>query len=162
MRLLDRNGRPSKLPVELPGARATSCGDGCRRFRLPPSVREVAVCVRERGRTFATTLPATWERDGNERARALLRRAEREMRSLRGVRELEQLSSGPGTRATTEYRLATPDRLEWETGRGVRSVVIGRRQWIRQPGLGWNEGDYGSGLAFKTRACFAWSTTSRT
>jgi len=161
VRLLDSNGRPAKVPVELPGARATSCGDGCRRFRLPASAREVAVGVRERGRTFATTLPATWERDGNERARALLRRAEREMRSLKGVRELEQLSSGPGTGATTEYRLTAPDRLEWETGRGVRSVVIGRRQWIRQPGLGWNEGDYGSGLAFKTRAWFAWSRYAR-
>jgi len=161
VRLLDRDGKPSKVPVELPGARASSCGDGCRRFRLPPSAREVAVEVRERGRAYATTLPATWKPDGNARARALLRRAERTMRSLRGVRELETLSSGPGTGATTEYRLAAPDRLEWKTGRGVRSVVIGRRQWIRQPGLSWNEGDYGSGLAFKTRSWFAWSRYAR-
>jgi copper transport protein len=161
VRLLDREGRPSKLPVELPGARASSCGDGCRRFRLPPSAREVAVEVRERDRTFATTLPATWERGGNARARALLRRTERAMRALRGVRERENLTSGPGTGATTEYRLAAPDRLEWKTARGVRSVVIGRRQWIRQPGLGWNEGDYGAGLAFRTRSWFAWNRYAR-
>jgi copper transport protein len=161
VRLLDREGRPSKLPVELPGARASSCGDGCRRFRLPPSAREVAVEVRERDRTFATTLPATWERGGNARARALLRRTERAMRALRGVRERENLTSGPGTGATTEYRLAAPDRLEWKTARGVRSVVIGRRQWIRQPGLGWDEGDYGAGLAFRTRSWFAWNRYAR-
>ena len=83
------------------------------------------------------------------------------MRALRGVRELERLTSGPGTGATTEYRLRAPDRLAWETGRGVRSVVIGRRQWMRQPGLGWREGAYGSGLAFKTRAWFAWSRYAR-
>jgi hypothetical protein len=83
------------------------------------------------------------------------------MRALRGVRELETLTSGPGTGATTEYRLAAPDRLAWRTGRGVESVVIGRRQWIRQPGLGWNEGEYGSGLSFKTRSWFAWSRYAR-
>jgi hypothetical protein len=83
------------------------------------------------------------------------------MRALPGVRERERLSSGPGTGATTEYRLAAPDRLEWTTGRGVRSVVIGRRQWIRQPGLRWNEGEYGAGLAFRTRSWFAWNRYAR-
>ncbi len=161
VRLLDRKGRPAKLPVELPGARVSGCGDGCRRFRLPASAREVEVAVRERGRRYATALPAEWDRGANGRARALLRRAERTMRALRGVRELERLTSGPGTGATTEYKLRAPDRLEWETGRGVRSVVIGRRQWVHQPGLGWREGSYGSGLAFKTRAWFAWSRYAR-
>jgi copper transport protein len=161
VRVLDRDGDPAKLPVELPRARVTSCGDGCRRFRLPASAREVEVAVRERGRRYATALPAVWERRGNRRARALLRRAEATMRALPGVRELERLSSGPGTGATTQYRLRAPDRLAWETGRGVRSVVIGRRQWVRQPGLGWREGDYGSGLAFKTRSWFAWSRYAR-
>jgi copper transport protein len=161
VRVLDRKGRPVQGPVEVPGARASRCGDGCRRFRLPASSRDVPVTVQEGGRIYATTLPATWEEGGNARARALLRRAQRTMRALRGVREIESLTSGPGTSATTEYRLAAPDRLAWETGRGVRSVVIGRRQWVRQPGLGWREGPYGSGLAFKTRAWFAWSRYAR-
>jgi len=161
VRVLDRDGDPAKLPVELPGARVTSCGDGCRRFRLPAAAREVEVAVRERDRRYTTALPAVWKRGGNERARALLRRAEGAMRALPGVRELERLSSGPGTGATTEYRLRAPDRLAWETGREVRSVVIGRRQWIRQPGLDWREDEYGSGLAFKTRSWFAWSRYAR-
>ena len=161
VRLLDSKGKPAQVPVELPGARASSCGVGCRRFRLPPSATGVEVAVRERGRRYATTLPATWDRAGNRRARDMLRRAERTMRALRGVRELERLSSGPGTGATTEYRLRAPDRLAWHTGRGVESVVIGRRQWIRQPGIGWREQPYGSGLAFKTRTWFAWSRYAR-
>jgi hypothetical protein len=161
VRLLDRKGRPARVPVELPGARASSCGAGCRRFALPASAEGVEVAVRERGRRYATTLPARWEADGSRRARTLLRRAERTMRALGGVRELEELTSGPGTGATTEYRLRAPDRLAWRTGRGVESVVIGRRQWIRQPGLGWREGPYGSGLAFKTRSWFAWSRYAR-
>ena len=161
VRLLDRKGRPAKLPVELPGARSSACGDGCRRFRLPATAREVDVAVREGERRYTTALPAEWENGANRRARALLRRAERTMRALSGVRELESLTSGPGTGATTEYRLRAPDRLAWETGRGVRSVVIGRRQWVRQPSLGWREGPYGSGLAFKTRAWFAWSRYAR-
>ena len=39
--------------------------------------------------------------------------------------------------------------------------MIGRRQWIRQPGIGWREQPYGSGLAFKTRSWFAWSRYAR-
>ncbi len=161
VRLLDRRGRPARLPFELPGARASSCGDGCRRFRLPPDAKGVEVALRERGRRYATTLPAAWRQGDNRRARALLRRAQRTMRALRGVREIERLTSGPGTGATTEYRLQAPDRLAWKTGRGVRSVVIGRRRWLTQPGLGWRGGEYAGGLAFKTRTWFAWSRYAR-
>ena len=57
------------------------------------------------------------------------------MRGLRGVRELERLTSGPGTSATTEYRLSAPDRLAWRTGGGVTGVVIGTRQWVKAPGV---------------------------
>ena len=122
MRLLDRKGRPAKLPVE----RAARARPAVRR-RLPPlplrpSAREVEVGVRERGRRYerdaARALGARRER----RARALLRRAERTMRALRGVRELERLTSGPGTGATTEYRLRAPDRLGVEhRARGARA-----------------------------------------
>ena len=84
------------------------------------------------------------------------------MRSLRGVRELERLTSGPGSGATTEYRLAAPDRLRWRTGRGVESIVIGKRQWIRARGGPWRAGQYGSGLAFRTRSWFAWGRYART
>ena len=84
------------------------------------------------------------------------------MRGLRGVQQLEQLSSGPGTGATTRYRLRAPDRLAWVTGRGVRSVVIGKRQWMTEPGSPWREGDYGSGLSFKTRTWFTWQQYART
>ena len=84
------------------------------------------------------------------------------MRRLRGVQQLEQLSSGPGTGATTRYRLRAPDRLAWVTGRGVRSVVIGKRQWMTEPGSPWREGDYGSGLSFKTRSWFTWQQYART
>ena len=121
VRLLDRKGKPARVPVELPGARVTSCGVGCRRFRLPPTHRRGGRGARARPR-YATTLPATWDPGGEPRGRAsILRRAERTMRALRGVRELERLSSGPGTGATTEYRLRAPDRLAWHTGRGVRA-----------------------------------------
>jgi hypothetical protein len=84
------------------------------------------------------------------------------MRGLRGIRELEQISSGPGTAARTEYRLRAPDRLAWRTGRGVESVVVGDRQWLRTADGPWREGEYGSGLAFKTRSWFAWRRYART
>ena len=165
VRVLDREGRPAKVPVEVTGAR-----DVVVRRRLPalrrlrprrgrrggrragdrrrPALRGVAArgagtAAATRGRGRCSSAPS---------ARCA---------ACDGVRELEKLSSGPGTGATTEYRLRAPDRLAWVTGRGVKSVVIGRRQWIRKPGLGWDEGEYGSGLAFKTRSWFAWSRYAR-
>jgi len=162
VRLLDRRGRPSGVPVELPGARAAPCGSGCRRFRLPASATTIGVAVRERGRRHATRLPAAWEPGASRRARRLLRRAEATMRDLDGVREVERLTSGPGTFATTEYRLRAPDRLAWRTGRDVQSVVIGKRQWMRTPETSWRAGPYGSGLGFRTRSWFAWGRYART
>ena len=69
VRVLDRKGAPARVPVELPGARTSSCGPGCRRFRLPAGATGVEVAVRERGKRYATTLPATWDGGGNARAR---------------------------------------------------------------------------------------------
>jgi hypothetical protein len=156
VRVLDVRGKPSRAAIDVAGA--APCGTGCRRFRLPPDADAVDVSVAgER-----VTLPARWDAGANRRARELLGRAERAMRALPGVREKERLSSGPGTGATTEYRLHAPDRLEWKTGRGVQSVVIGKRQWMRSPGGDWREGTYGSGLAFRTRSWFAWERYART
>ena len=161
IRVLDFRGRPSDVPVELAGA-AGSCGEGCRRFRLEAGADTVDVALREKGRRHAASLPARWDAAGSRRARALLARAEETMRGLRGIREVERISSGPGTGARTEYRLRAPDRLAWRTGRGVESVVVGDRQWIRTTSGPWREGQYGSGLAFKTRSWFAWRRYART
>jgi hypothetical protein len=120
------------------------------------------VSVEERGQRYATRLPTRWDAEGGARARRLLDRAEQTMRGLSGVRQSERLTSGPGTLATTEYRLRAPDRLAWVTGRGVRSVVVGDRQWMKTPETPWREGEYGSGLAFKTRSWFAWRRYART
>ena len=156
VRVLDYRGKPSHAPIAVPGA--APCGTGCRRFRLPAGATEVPVSVGG----ASTRLPATWDAAGSRRARKILDRANATMRGLRGVRELERLSSGPGTGATTEYRLRAPDRLAWITGRGARSVVIGKRQWMTEPGSAWREGDYGSGLAFRTRSWFTWDQYART
>jgi copper transport protein len=161
VRTLDVRGRPSDVPLELAGA-GGACGEGCRRFRLDAGADTVDVALREDGRRYAVSLPARWDAAGNRRAGRLLARAEETMRGLRGVREVELISSGPGTRARTEYRLRAPDRLAWRTGRGVQSVVVGDRQWLRTPSAPWREEAYGSGLTFKTRSWFAWRRYART
>jgi copper transport protein len=159
--VLDIHGRPAAVPIDLPGAKASRCGPGCRRFALPGGADAVEVGVRERGRRYLARLPAHWESSANRRAARLLRRAEDTMRALPGVRELERITSGPGTLATTEYRLRAPDRLAWRTGGGVLGVVVGRRQWVRAPGIPWREDAYGAGLAFRTRTWFRWRTYAR-
>jgi putative copper export protein len=161
VRILDRRGRPADVPVAIGGGTARPCGTGCRRFRVERPAAALRVTVREGGRDHVAVLPARWRAGANARARALLARAESAMRGLRGVRELERVTSGPGTLAETEYRLAAPDRMRWRTGGGVEGVVIGDRQWLRTADLPWRESEYGSGVPFRTRAWFRWRTYAR-
>jgi hypothetical protein len=103
-------------------------------------------------------LPAAWDERGSRRARQLLLRTQREMAGLRSVRELETVTSGPGSFARTVYRLQAPDRFAYVTNGGVKSVVIGRRQWFREPPGGWRRERYGGGgPPFKTRGWFRWT-----
>ena len=162
VRLLDRKGAPARVPVELPGARTSSCGAACRRFRLPAGATGVEVAVRERGKRYATTLPATWDR-GRERAGAGAA-APGGADDARAARRARARAAHERARHERDDRVpaarARPPRLA-RRGAGCESVVIGRRQWIRQPGIGWRERPYGSGLAFRTRSWFAWSRYAR-
>jgi copper transport protein len=162
VRVLDRRGRPATAAISIPGdPAAAGCGPGCLRFRLPRSSDELEVAVRERDGVHTARLPARWRAGANARARRLLAAAEEEMRGLRGVRQLERVTSGPGTLAVTEYRLRAPDRMAWRTGRGVEGIVAGRRQWLRVRGVPWRASEYGSGLAFRTRSWFRWRVYAR-
>ncbi len=160
VRIRDIQGRPSRTPVVIGSARTVPCGAGCRRIDAPLS-SELKVSLRERGRQFVVTLPATWRADSTREARALLTRAQAAMRRLRSVREIEEVTSGPGSYARTEYRLRAPDRMAYSTSSGSASVTIGNREWIRSPPEGWSRRSYGSGLPFSTRRWFRWTTYAR-
>jgi hypothetical protein len=110
--------------------------------------------VLERGRTFAVALPATWSASGATRARALLNRAQATMRALHSIRQVEDVTSGPGTFARTTYRLLAPDRLAYTTDRGVQGVTVGARQFVRVPGGTWQESPTAAGVAFRTATWF--------
>jgi hypothetical protein len=157
----DIRGRPSRAPLRLPRASQSSCGVGCARFRASADMGALRVRVTERGRTFTAALPTRWRADGTERARQLLHAAQKVMRGLRTVREAEEVTSGPGSFARTDYRLRAPDRMAYKTNRGVETVIAGKRQWFRAGPGPWQPGDYGSGLAFRTRSWFRWSTYGR-
>lgn len=157
VRVADSQGRPSKAPVRIRGAATTSCGEGCVRFEAP--VDDVlAVELQEEGRAYVAALPAVWEPDSTATAREVLTRAERTMRRLRAVRQVERISSGPGSFARTVYTLEAPDRMRFRTDRGVETITIGERQWTRTAELPWSSGDHGSGIPFAVRRWFRWST----
>ncbi len=160
VRVLDRAGRPARRPFAVTGGRE-HCGTGCRRFRLPPD-RALRVMLGEAGRRFVTTLPTRWRPAGAARARRLVLRAQAVMRGLRSVREVEDVSSGPGSFARTTYRLSAPDRMAFTTDRGIRSVIVGRRRAFRAADGPWQTGDYSGALAFRTRTWFMWTTYART
>jgi hypothetical protein len=80
------------------------------------------------------------------------------MRSLRTVREIEEVTSGPGSYGRTDYRLRAPDRMGYTTSAGARTVVIGARQWFRSSDTPWTRRSYGSGLRFSVARWFRWTT----
>ena len=111
----------------------------------------------ERGRRYVAALPAEWRSGGAGLAREILDRAQATMRALSSVREREDVTSGPGTFARTDYALRAPDRLAYTTGGGVQGVSIGARQWVRTPGSSWQEGGAPGGIAFRTSGWFRWT-----
>jgi copper transport protein len=161
VRTLDYRGRPSRVPVRVSGGTTVTCGQGCWRFRAPASAEVLRVAVRDAGRRYVVALPALWDVDANQRARRLLGRVQETMRGLRSVREFEEVTSGPGSYAATTYWLQAPDRMRYRTNGGAESVIIGLRQWLKAPGSGWQLGQYGSGLAFRTRSWFRWTSYGR-
>jgi hypothetical protein len=161
VRVRDIGGRPARLPLRIAEARQSPCGPGCWRFRAPPESNTLRATLAERGRRYTAVLPTRWSADANGRARRLLLAAEKAMRGLRSVREDEEVTSGPGSFASTEYRLRAPDRMAYRTDRGVQSVIAGKRQWLRTTPEPWQASEYGSGLPFRTRSWFRWSPYGR-
>lgn len=161
VRMIDYRGRPAPVKATVLGAtEQRACGPGCLRFERPPADR-LRVAVRAGGRTDTAVLPADWVPGADARARRILGTAQRTMRAARGLRETEIVSSGPGQVARTDYRLAAPDRIAYETDRGVGTVIIGDRQWLRLPGAPWRESEAPGGVPFTTRGWFRWTAFAR-
>ena len=153
VRVLDRRGRRRPRAGRAAPARAPArCGAGCRRFRLPrPPADTVDVAVREHGAATGGCRRAGSRR---QRARAprCSRRAEAAMRGLRGVRELERVTSGPGTlRASPSTGCARPTAWPGAPAAACRAWWSATASGSA-PGQPWREGEYGSGLPFRTRS----------
>lgn len=162
VRVVDITGRPSGLPVRLPGLVGTSCGRGCLTFSAPPATRQLPVEITEDDRRHTARLPTVWSASGSARARRLVGQAQAAMRATTSAREVEEVTSGPGSYARTDYRFVAPDRMAFSTDRGVESVVDGERQWRRVGGGRWEQRAYGAGLAFRTARWFRWTPYART
>jgi hypothetical protein len=161
LRVLSVEGKPSKAAVSVRGARQSSCGRGCGGFSIDGRPPSLAVVVWERGRRYVARLPARWRSRGSGLARRLLRRTQRTMSRLRSVREVETVTSGPGSFARTVYRLQAPDRVAYLTD-GSRTVVVGREQWFRAGDARWRRQLYrGGGPPFRTRVGSAGRPTRR-
>jgi copper transport protein len=154
VRLLDYRGRPATTRPRVSASTQSDCGAGCVRFAHPGTLTVLFVTVTDRGRTFTVGLPATWSAAGTTRARALLDRAQATMRALHSIRQVEDVTSGPGTFARTTYRLLAPDRLAYSTDRGVQGVTVGARQFVRVPGGTWQESPTAADVPFRTASWF--------
>lgn len=165
LRVIDGDRQPAPVGAEIDGGSARgSCGPGCWRFQLPASIGTVGVRVTsEEGRTWRLALPARWRQGDDRRARRILRAAQRRMRALRTFRQVERVSSvaSPEQAAQSEYAFRAPDRLAYATP-SMRSVIIGRRMWIRpDPRLDW-QAARGGRPAFRVRDGFRWTVFADT
>lgn len=156
IRLLDRRGQPSTSPFDVVGATKAGCGRGCLRFSLA-ATRELRVSVATPGRSFVATLPTVWKPGADREADRLLRRAERTMRALRTARQVEQVTSGPGSYARIVYTVQAPDRMKLVTGLGLRTISIGSRTWSRTKTTPWASRPDDSPLGFSVRRFFRWT-----
>ncbi len=159
IRVLNYKNKPSGVAFTVRNARQKSCGTGCQRFSSTGG--SVRVALRDGARQRIAELPAVWRNNASKRARTILERAQARMRELRGVRQIEQTTSGPGSYARTDYRLRAPDRLAYSTDRATESVVIANTSWFRTPDIDWQRQDYGAGIPFSTRRWFRWSNYAR-
>jgi copper transport protein len=158
VRIQELDGTPTTARARVLGARQSACGQGCWRFSISSERASVEVAMRERGRGYVARLPARWLDAEDRRARRLLERTQRTMARLRSLREVETVTSGPGSFARTVYRLSAPDRFAYVTDGGSASVVVGSDQWFRTRDTDWRRQRYGGGgPPFRTRGWFRWT-----
>lgn len=160
LRVLDRHAKPVGTSVSVADGGGRPCGPGCFDFRSSEAPSFLQVRTRASAGSFETRLPARWRARESGRARRLLDLAQRRMRGLESVTERELVTSGPGTRSVSIYRLRAPDRLAYRSNLGSEAVDVGRRQWFRVPGLAWQRRPDGA-LPFSTRSWFRWSVYAR-
>ncbi|MDR7536685.1 MAG: copper resistance protein CopC, partial [Armatimonadota bacterium] len=136
---LDEDVAPVAPPLRT-GGPGRAQGDGVE--LAVPGWWEATVVVRRRGRpdavmTFPLVAGRRPEDTGEPEGRRLLERAQAAMAAVSAWREEEHLTDGAGGAATTWYEVRPPDRLRLRTAGGAEVVVIGRRQYVREPGRPW-------------------------
>lgn len=155
LRLIDITGKPSSAPVKVLGGTQSRVGPGHWSFRVRDSATTLRVAVGAGSDRGVAGLPARWKPDANRRARRILERAQSTMRELRSFRETERATSGLGRVGIVEYRVRAPNRMAYATDGGAANVMIGRRSWMKAPGLDWQAAT--EALAFRSRTFFRWT-----
>ena len=132
------DGLDVQLAANARAAQATrTCGHGCYATRLAVAApTKLTVKVTGVGTPRTVVFPiANWP---PAEGQAFLARASRAFLRLRSVQLVERLSSGPGHSILTTWKLAAPDRLEYQIRNGPSGIVIGTRRWDRpKPGAQW-------------------------
>ncbi len=140
LRIIDGKRRPAAGPASIAGATSQRpCGTGCWRFSVPRAGPVLVLAVGASRDRRIVRLLATWDRAGDAGARRILGRAQRSMRRLQTLRQVETVQSAgaTGTGGRVEFGFRSPDRMTYETA-SAESVVIGARSWIRpDPITGW-------------------------
>ena len=158
LRVLDQYRQPVRARIALEAAvRQRGCGKGCLTFRLAEGTPRLSARVTARGRGRRVELPAHWRYGADGRARRLLARAQRTMRARATMRQVETVQSIRGGPAKVEFRFQAPDRVGYRNEAGSEVVMIGRRQWFRNPGTPWQSQRMPPTLANRPEGRFRWT-----
>ena len=165
LRVIDGKRRPAPVKASIDDATyQRPCGRGCWRFSISAAAPFVQVTVEgaEADRR-AVRLRAMWDPSGDRRARRILARAQRSMRRLTTLRQVETVQSAAAsqTRGRVEFRFQAPDRMRYETAQ-TASVVIGRRAWVRSQAAPTWEALTPADAEFRVRDAFRWTVFAST
>lgn len=132
MRLLDLQLRPVSASVEIEGQAQPPCGTGsagCWEISSKSTGGRLVATISDADGTHRVSVPAVWNENGSQRARALLARAQRTMRQLATAQMRESVTSGLGETVRTHYRFNAPDRMEYRTQSGAHLIAIRKTGW---------------------------------
>jgi hypothetical protein len=119
-------------------SRARNCGPGCYAATLPlAGPEQFAADITGAGapRSVSFPLPEPWPPPSGA---AFLARAAKAFRALHTVVLTERLASSPTHGIFTTWKLAAPNRVEYEIRGGPGGIVIGATRWDRPaPGAAW-------------------------
>lgn len=157
IRTFDRAGAPVNRELKLGDElRTTSCGVGCRRFKVDGSTESIAGELTETEVLHRFSLPVRWRERSTREARQLIRETQARMQALRSLRADEKIAVSSTVGTQTAFESLSPNRLSFTASTGAAGVIIGSRRWSKASRSAPWEGPEVDAERYRTKDSFDW------